>query len=42
MEKYESMMDVHTEDKSVLQLSCIPYVAGATWAGKIVKSEYRT
>ena len=38
--EYESMMDVHTEIKSVLQPSCIPHVAGATWAGKVVKRRY--
>ena len=38
--EYESMMDVHAEVKSVLQPSCIPHVAGATWAGKVVKRKY--
>jgi len=38
--EYESMMDVHSEVKSVLQPSCIPHVAGATWAGKVVKRKY--
>ena len=33
-------MDVHNEVKTVLQLSCIPHVAGATWAEKIVKRMY--
>jgi DNA polymerase alpha subunit A len=39
-EEYESMMDVHNEVKSILQPTCIPHVAGATWAGKIVKRKY--
>lgn len=38
--EYESMMDVHNEVKTILQPSCIPHVAGATWAGKIVKRKY--
>ena len=37
---YESMMDVHTEMKSILQPSCIPQVQGATWGGKVVKRKY--
>lgn len=39
-DEYESMMDVHNEVKTILQPSCIPHVAGATWAGKIVKRKY--
>ena len=38
--EYESMMNVHSEVKSILQPSCIPHVAGATWAGKVVKRNY--
>jgi hypothetical protein len=38
--EYESMMNVHSEVNSILQPSCIPHVAGATWAGKVVKRNY--
>ena len=36
----ESMMNVHKEMKQVLQPSCIPLKAGASWAGKVVKRKY--
>jgi DNA polymerase Pol2 len=39
-DEYESMMDVHGEVKSILQPSCIPNVAGASWAGKVVNRKY--
>jgi len=35
-----SMLDLHKELKGVLQPSCIPHVAGASWAGKVVKRRY--
>ena len=35
-----NMMDLHKELKGVLQPSCIPHVAGASWAGKVVKRKY--
>jgi DNA polymerase alpha subunit A len=35
-----SMVDLHQELKGVLQPSCIPHVAGASWAGKVVKRQY--
>jgi len=37
---YESIMDVHTEMKSILQPRVIPKVAGASWGGKPVKRSY--
>ena len=37
---YESMMDVHTELKSVLQPACIPNREGASWGGKVVDRQY--
>lgn len=37
---YVGMEDVHMEMKNVLQPKCIPKVAGASWAGKVVDREY--
>ena len=39
-DEYESMMDVHTELKSVLQPACIPNREGASWGGKVVERQY--
>ena len=39
-DEYKSMMDVHSELKSVLQPSCIPNVEGASWGGKVVDRRY--
>ena len=38
--EFESMMDVHTELKSVLQPACIPNREGASWGGKVVDRRY--
>ena len=38
--EFESMMDVHTELKSVLQPACIPNREGASWGGKVVDRMY--
>ena len=38
--EFESMMDVHTELKSVLQPACIPNREGASWGGKVVDRQY--
>jgi DNA polymerase Pol2 len=37
---YVDMMQVHQELKGILQPSCIPLVAGASWAGKVVDRQY--
>jgi DNA polymerase alpha subunit A len=37
---YVDMMQVHQELKAILQPSCIPLVAGASWAGKVVERQY--
>eukprot|EP00559_Dactyliosolen_fragilissimus_P008753 CAMPEP_0184856616 /NCGR_PEP_ID=MMETSP0580-20130426/1789_1 /TAXON_ID=1118495 /ORGANISM="Dactyliosolen fragilissimus" /LENGTH=1517 /DNA_ID=CAMNT_0027351729 /DNA_START=158 /DNA_END=4712 /DNA_ORIENTATION=- len=37
---HESMGDVYSEMKSILQPSVIPQVVGATWGGKTVKRKY--
>ena len=37
---YESMADIHTEMKGILQPSVIPLIAGAGWGGKKVTREY--
>ena len=34
------MMEVHKEVKGILQPGCIPAVAGASWAGKVVERQY--
>ena len=39
-EEYVGWDKVHEELKGILQPKCIPKVAGATWAGKVVKREY--
>ena len=36
----ESMMDVHSEMKSVLQPACVPNIEGASWGGKVVSRRY--
>ena len=38
--EFESMMDVHTELKSVLQPACVPDREGASWGGKVVDRKY--
>ena len=39
-EEYVGWDKVHEELKGILQPKCIPKVAGATWAGKVVEREY--
>jgi len=39
-EEYVGWDKVHQELKGILQPSCIPQVAGASWAGKVVQREY--
>mmetsp|Transcript_35255 Transcript_35255/g.85471 ORF Transcript_35255/g.85471 Transcript_35255/m.85471 type:complete len:1221 (-) Transcript_35255:2967-6629(-) len=38
--EYVGMEHVHGEMKNILQPSCIPKIAGATWGGKMVEREY--
>ncbi|KAL3944971.1 MAG: hypothetical protein SGBAC_000947 [Bacillariaceae sp.] len=38
--EYVGMEHVHGEMKNVLQPSCIPKIAGATWGGKVVDRDY--
>ncbi len=39
-EEYVGWDKVHEELKGILQPSCVPKVAGASWAGKVVEREY--
>lgn len=37
---YAAMENIHAEMKDILQPRCIPKVAGASWAGKVVERQY--
>jgi len=39
-EEYAAWNNVHEELKGILQPKCIPKIAGASWAGKVVQREY--
>lgn len=38
--EYESVLNVHSEIKSILQPACLPHAAGSAWAGKVVTRQY--